>query len=163
MKIKPTKILLILPIYLSLISNCSFVRKQIYGSEIKAVLAQDEAAYNSSQKDIEAGATKTQALSTYTKSMRKIDTSDCPMGFRNAYLRHIQAWEQVVQSMKDKETASTSRLLIGLFSLFIGQPQVALTSFLSELQAEGVDTSPIRTTWNEVELQAQKYDAVIDY
>nr|EMN22549.1 hypothetical protein LEP1GSC063_2812 [Leptospira santarosai serovar Arenal str. MAVJ 401] len=84
------------------------------------------------------------------------------MGFRNAYLRHIQAWEQVVQSMKDKETASTSRLLIGIFSLFIGQPQIALTSFLSELQAEGVDTSSVRTTWNEVELEAQKYNAAID-
>nr|WP_232420910.1 hypothetical protein [Leptospira interrogans] len=147
---------------LHLISDCSFVRKRIIGSEIKAVLAQDEAAYNSAQKDIEAGATKTQALLAYTKSMRKIDISDCPMGFRNAYLRHIQAWEQVVQSMKDKETATTSRLLIGLFSLFIGQPQIALSSFLSELQAEGVDTSSIRTTWNEVEIEAQSYNVIID-
>ncbi|WP_061298820.1 hypothetical protein [Leptospira borgpetersenii] len=162
MNIKLTQILFLLPIYLFLISDCSFVRKRIYGSEIKSVLAQDQAAYNSSQKDIEAGATKTEALSAYTKVMRKIDTSDCPMKFRNAYLRHIQAWEQVVQSMKNKETESTSRLLIGLFSLFIGQPQIALSSFLSELQSEGVDTSSTRETWNEVELEAQRFNATID-
>ncbi|TGL47633.1 hypothetical protein EHQ61_14850 [Leptospira wolffii] len=94
--------------------------------------------------------------------MRRIDTSDCPRGFRNAYLKHVQAWETVVQKMKEKETSSNSRLLIGLFAFFIGQPQIALSTFLSELQSEGVDTSSIRDTWNNVEIEAQKYDVRID-
>ncbi|WP_017213247.1 hypothetical protein [Leptospira noguchii] len=128
---------------------------------IQRVLDKDKHYFLESQKEIKAGATKIDALSKYVKSLRNINTDYCPRNFRYAFLEHVQAWENIIHQMKEKESSTFKSFFVGLFALFVGQPQFAIGVFLNELQEDGVDTSKIFTTWNQVEIEALKYDVQI--
>ncbi|OOV43066.1 hypothetical protein B1J93_08805 [Leptospira kirschneri serovar Pomona] len=128
---------------------------------IQRVLDKDKHYFLESQKEIKAGATKIDALSKYVKSLRNINTDYCPRNFRYAFLEHVQAWENIIHQMKEKESSTFKSFFVGLFALFVGQPQFAIGVFLNELQEDGVDTSKVFTTWNQVEIEALKYDVQI--
>lgn len=151
---------LTLTFVISLYSCISFGNLTDSGS-IQKVLDKDKQYFLESQKEIKAGSSKLDALTKYVKSLRDINTMSCPKSFRYAFLEHVQVWEGVVHQMKERESSSLNKFLVGLFALFIGQPQFAISLFLNELQEEGVDTSQVYESWNKVEVEALKYDVKI--
>ncbi|WP_061244087.1 hypothetical protein [Leptospira interrogans] len=143
------------------IFSCISLGNLTDAGSIQMVLDKDKHYFLESQKEIKAGAKKIDALSKYVKLLRSINTDYCPRNFRFAFLEHVQAWENMIHQMKEKESSTFKSFFVGLFALFVGQPQFAIGVFLNELQEDGVDTSKVFNTWNQVEIEALKYDVQI--
>lgn len=86
-------------------------------------------------------------IEAYTKGLRKMDMSKCPLDFQMAYLEHIHAWESLARSRASDD-------LIGVlleWAIFNKLPDI------SNAQDERPIHEDIATTWNAVEQIALSY------
>ncbi len=120
--------------------------------EIDRVIAQDKELSLQAERDIAQGMSRKDALDKMTQGMRQIDLSDCPPEFREAYIRHIQAWESF----------ASEHGIEGFFKALLTGVLIALTSNPTPLVAyiaeqKGI-SQDINDTWKEVEAIAARYN-----
>ena len=120
--------------------------------EIDRVIAEDKRLSLQADKDIAQGMSRKDALDKMTRGMRQIDLSACPPEFREAYTRHIQAWESF----------ANEHGIDGFFKALLTGVLIALTSNPTPLVAYIADqkgiSQDINDTWKEVEAIAARYN-----
>lgn len=108
----------------------------------------------------------TKVVSTVVSKLRRINTSDCPSEFREAFLSHVHAWERLAEaadSSKQLEKASNSpEIYVESFLRGLaGDPLGTTTEFLNannDIQNQMKQAlSVISSTYNQVELISVKY------
>lgn len=114
-------------------------------SAIESVLAQDALTTEEAT-----------SVAEIVQRMKSIDTSDCPADFREAYYRHIRAWQGMAEQVASEPQSFGEGFLYGLIKGFEGD----YTGGLGEInEARNYCSQQIKTTFQEVEAIAIRYGA----
>lgn len=122
-----------------------------YKSAIQNVLQQDNAF--SSQIDTDS----IDSIRQYTANMRSINLSSCPPEFRQAYISHIQAWEQAIYVLESLPQSFEESLLVGFLNGLAGDITGGAADYNDAINQCQVN---IEQTWQNVEQIAAYYDAL---
>ena len=121
-------------------------------SAIEMVLWQDQMAAQQGQMFQNAGRGGAAAANWMVGRMKAIDTSSCPTEFRTAYLKHCQAWQDMVEQLRTERREMAERLLT--FALKAAVMKNADFSLLHGSEGRKRCVEAIRNTWKDVELIA---------
>jgi hypothetical protein len=126
------------------IAGCSSDVDPIKTKSAQAIESVLRADYeNADRRKAKLGTDLKQAHTEYVESMRRIDLRDCPPDFRAAFLKHADAWGEML-------------ILINRYDGFAG----FLKSLTREPEAEEAEVrKQIRDTWRQVELIAMEHGA----
>jgi hypothetical protein len=104
-------------------------------------------------------------LADYVNRLWKLDFHDCPDDFKQAYLRHIQAWDRKLAFYSRSTGNRDLMALVSLASFAAGFPKLGLAGadgVLKDNQAAaskgGTVEDEIRESWYQVQRVAWKYD-----
>ena len=139
----------------------SLIAQESEAEAIERVLRSDRQISQEATAEAEQKIHPEIVLKNQIQRMRQIDLEGTPLDFREAYVKHIHAWEGVQEELSAQLWANWNNLLFGVFGLFIGQPEVAaqgLTPFLSD---QGLNMSAVKSTREKVELIAVRHGANI--
>jgi hypothetical protein len=150
-----TAVCLTLP--LVAIMGCGILQHAIYKSAIEKALRDD--ALTGSEPTV-----------GHTAAMRTIDTSNCPQEFRDAYIRHIHAWDQMAKIHKaelELNSQDDAAAAAGLIATIFNSDETPFSDHIraeEKLKQMDADASnDIRTTFQEVTDIANKYDARVPH
>jgi hypothetical protein len=125
---------------------------------IESVLIQDQQNFNTTSQRLQMGVPELQAFSQYLETMKAIDLRGCPPDFREAFVRHTAAWDEVYRfAISHNEI----KRWIGVGAAILKKDAVgALEGTFAPNASEHVRLKEgIHHTWVEVEVLAAKYGA----
>jgi hypothetical protein len=100
----------------------------------------------------------------HAAAMRRIDLSACPDEFREAYVRHIQAWDtraQVEAARIALENGTGAAMVGGALATLFDSAATPFADHARRLEMNKQDAAAARaaitSTWNEVEAVASRY------
>lgn len=146
-----------LPVFIAglaiLSSGCGSIQDAMYKDAIEKALHED-------------ALTGKQPTAEHVAAMRNVDMSNCPPDFREAYMKHIHAWEQEAAvyeaKMKldnDEDGAAVAGVLATLFDS-------DATPWSDHVQAEqkikslaASASEQVSSTWRDIETIASRYGA----
>lgn len=135
----------------SLLSGCDSIQNAIYKSAIEKAIHEDSL-------------TGTDPSDSHVNAMSKVDLSDCPPEFREAYSKHIHAWEEraAVQKAKakldnDEDAAAVGGLLASLFDSQATPWSDHMRAVQEVNRLDSESQTDVQTTWQSVEDVARKY------
>ena len=136
-------------------TGCDSIQNAIYKSAIEKAIHEDSLTGHESSYD-------------HTNAMRKVDLSNCPPEFREAYSKHIHAWEEsaaVKQARAKLDTEADAAAVGGMLASIFGSDETPWSDHLQAIQElnrlDGIASGDIHTTWQSVEDVARKYGAQI--
>lgn len=142
-------------VFMPLLGGCDWIQDGIYRSGIEKAIHEDSLAGHAATAD-------------HIQSMRRVDLSDCPQDFREAYSKHIHAWEEAAQVQqakadlaKDEDAAAAAGVLATLFGTddTPWSDHEAAVQRVDQYQQKA--SEDIHSTWQEVEDVARKYGVQI--
>jgi hypothetical protein len=108
------------------------------------------------QASIAAGIKADVAIGLYSDQMKDIDVKKCPPEFREAFIRHANAWYFMSSQMAKEPQSFVDAFLDGFFNALSGE----LDGGEGRRQRlRNARMEEIKTTWAEVEAIAAKYGA----
>jgi hypothetical protein len=105
---------------------------------------------------IRTGWSPTQSVSWLATQMRGIDTSLCPVDFREAYYRHYHAWANMSTQLASEPQSFGEGVLTGLINSLSGEMD---GGYKTMKQDRDTRSQQIGSTWAEVELCAIRHGA----
>lgn len=144
--------LVLLASFLGLVMfGCESIQNAIYEAAIEKAIHEDALTGHAPTFD-------------HTNAMRRVDLSGCPQDFREAYSKHIHAWEEVAAvqqartKLNDEEDAAA---VAGVLATIFGSDATPWGDHVQAVQEvnrlEAVARGDVATTWQEVEDVARKY------
>jgi hypothetical protein len=124
---------------------------------IERVLAQDRTYAQQRNDAASRGAAASDAIAQYVARMKSLDFSGCPPEFREAYIRHANAW-QGMQIQLASEPSGWDAFLTGFLKGLNGQLDGG--SFQMEADRKK-HLEKIQASWGEVEAIAARHGAHI--
>jgi hypothetical protein len=127
-----------------------------YSEAIEQVLKQDKRNFNKLKAETDSRGID--ALQDYITAFENVDLRGCPPDFQDAFLRHAEAWSELL-FVKRRVEAKYGGFWGGVNAFLDGWNNDFKdyeNKFDQELQQA---TSEVRDTWHEVKLIALKYGA----
>jgi len=140
-------------------------RQQIIAN-IERVIAYDK-SLSDATKDTEEDMLGT--VRSYVMALRRIDFSGCPDDFRQAYLKHIHAWDKMIPALEQTQLHKMESESIGAFieGLIRGlvfdfgmleEDKQARNAIIERIQSA---QEAVQNTWHKVEEIAVHYGAQV--
>lgn len=133
------------------VTGCDSIQNAMYKSAIEKAIHEDSLTGHEPTMD-------------HVSAMRKVDISDCPPEFREAYSHHIHAWEEaaeVAQAKAKLDNDEDAAAFAGLVAYLADSSEtpwsdhVEAVNQVRQLQLKAHDD--IESTWQQVEDIARKY------
>gem|GEM_PF-3056837 len=125
-------------------------------SAIESVMATDNQMFDRMNSSVSSGTPPAQAIASYAARLKSIDMSQCPPEFREAYLRHANAWQGLGMQIDKEPQSFIESVLYGFLNGLRGE----FDGGLGRLQREHDSRfEAVVTTWGEVEAIAVRYGA----
>jgi hypothetical protein len=126
--------------------------------EIEAVLAQDTALSVQRDQYIQTGYPPANVATWYTQQLRAIDTRSCPRDFRDAFMRHGDAWEGFAAQLAQQPQGTVDALWMGFVNSLGGELDGG-TRRLTDVHNASADA--VRRSWQEVRHVAADHDVIV--
>ncbi len=133
--------------------GCNIIQRAIYKSAIQKALHEDSLT----GQDPTAG---------HAEAMRRVDLSGCPQDFRDAYLKHVHAWDEKVavhQAKAELDDQAGADLTMGVLAGLFGSDATPIGDHVQKEQEldrlDDVADNDIEITWRNVQDVALQYGA----
>lgn len=137
-------------------ARISELERVVRVSVIEAVLVLDRKAHQEALAAISPDITPAAAISAYVTSMKALNMEECPPEFREAFRRHINAWESLALQLAREPQSFGEGVLQGLLNSLNGE----LDGGSGRMQqARDARVDALLATWGEVEAIAARYGA----
>jgi hypothetical protein len=126
---------------------------------IEAVLERDKAIGNWAMLEVQRGRDRLQSVNWMAKEMLNIDTSRCPPDFREAYMRHCTAWEDMALHLKDEPTDFLDALWKGAVNhVTRGEADGGQRRLV---QRHDTRSEAVKRSWDDVRAVAARHNAKV--
>jgi hypothetical protein len=150
-----TALALSLPIVVSV--GCDHVKAEMYKAAIERALHED-------------ALTGKEPTVAHANAMRSVDMQNCPSEFREAYMKHVHAWDEkaAVHDAKLKvDNDAGGAALAGILADMFDSKETPWSDHLQaeqELQKyDAIASADVTSTWRLVEEIASKYGARVPH
>lgn len=125
-------------------------------SAMESVLAQDKELNIRIKSHISSGSKPADAIATYASALKSLDMSQCPTEFREAYLRHANAWRDFALQLGKEPQGGVDAVLQGFINGLSGE----FDGGAGRLQrARDSRMEAVSSTWGEVEAITVRHGA----
>lgn len=125
-------------------------------SAMESVLAKDTELSKRIKSHISSGSKPADAIATYASALKSLDMSQCPTEFREAYLRHANAWRDFALQVGKEPQGFADGVLQGFLNSLSGE----FDGGAGRLQkARDNRMEAVSSTWGEVEAIAVRHGA----
>lgn len=125
-------------------------------SVIEAVLKVDKEICNQALSSVSPNLTPAEAIGAYVTSAKGLNMAECPPEFREAYRRHLNAWERMAIQLAREPQSLGEGVIQGLINSLNGE----FDGGSGRMQkARDARLDAVHETWSEVEAIAVRYGA----
>lgn len=125
-------------------------------SAMEAVMAKDRELSARQRTRVSEGAKPADAIATYASAVKNLDMSQCPSEFREAYLRHANAWQDMAAQLAKEPDGVVEGVLQGFLNSLGGEFDGGAARMQRERDSR---YQSIKSTWVEVEAIAVRHGA----